>query len=110
MNRTIKFRAWDASKNKMREVTSINWYDEYLWVDETPLSGDRLLISVTPIMQFAGLIDKNGKEYFEGDILDNKEVVEFRDGCFFAGGTPLAISASHREIIGNKFENPELLS
>lgn len=69
MNREIKFRVWDKDKKRMRDVTGINWYDEYIWVDETPMSGDKLPIDVTPLMQFTGLKDKNGVEIYEGNIV-----------------------------------------
>jgi hypothetical protein len=77
MNRPIKFRAWDKEKKQIREVTGINWYDEYLWVDETPMSGDRLPIETTPLMQFTGLLDKNGlAEVFEGDIISPEGLIK----------------------------------
>jgi uncharacterized phage protein (TIGR01671 family) len=69
MNREIKFRAWDKEKKEMREVTSLNFYDEYMWVEETPMTGDKLPIEGTPLMQFTGLKDKNGKEVYEGDVV-----------------------------------------
>ena len=72
--REIKFRAWDEKKKAIRDVTAINWYDEYLWVDETPMTGDKLPIESTPLMQYTGLKDRNGKDLYEGDI------VHIRDG------------------------------
>jgi hypothetical protein len=66
--------------------------------------GDRL-------MQFTGLKDKNGKEIYEGDILQQglvsggvtKNVVEWQVNKF--SDSVLLTS----EIIGNIYENPELL-
>jgi uncharacterized phage protein (TIGR01671 family) len=79
------------------------------------------------LMQYTGLKDKNGKEIYEGDLLrcvfddedeDNtpSEVV-FARGAFFIGYEPNMIcltvgecEADELEVIGNIYENPELLT
>lgn len=75
-------------------------------------------------MQFTGLFDKKGKEIYEGDIVSEAGwnwKVNFRNGCFMADrvyvqcadaiaikeGIPLA--HNHGEIIGNIYQNPELI-
>ena len=68
MTREIKFRAWDEKRKTMWGVDCLNWYDEYMWVNESPMSGDKLPIESTPLMQYTGLKDKNGKEISKGDI------------------------------------------
>ena len=73
MNRTIKFRGkrldngeWvygDLEYNRAKNIARIHTYDE---------DGEYLIQhSVDPatVGQFTGLLDKNGKEIYEGDIL-----------------------------------------
>lgn len=77
-------------------------------------------------MQYTGLKDKNGREIYEGDILDSESegypfvknwvgVVKFIDGSFLlenlqgTDGDWLFNESVEREVIGNIYENPELL-
>lgn len=84
------------------------------------------------IMQSTGLLDKNGKEIFEGDILKRSRevkpsfvaVIEFSGGMFGGATIPYrnhwlpmnrldccdSDGGGYDEIIGNRYENPELLS
>jgi len=115
MSRNIKFRAWDKSINEM--LTQ-------------PLDGisaaSRLLgftvFSQCEVMQFTGFKDIEGKDIYEGDILDEKYkvTVEWCDGSFEveSNGTILLLKKWLRarikagcpsSIIGNVHENPELL-
>ena len=81
---------------------------------------------VEQIMQFTGLLDKNGKEIYEGDVVklphyvepgeyvgDSISVVEFIDSAWrltrIGGVDGFWISFSGCEIIGNVYENPGLL-
>jgi hypothetical protein len=111
MNREIKFRAWLIDEKK--------WYD----VDITD-SGSVGVLNINykyELCQFTGLFDKNGKEIYEGDFVQNSAIeyaikkdndkpwlVEFDRGCF--GCHRMALRAIiDIEIIGNLYENPELL-
>ena len=124
MNRIIKFRAWDKHNKKMSKVDAL-----LLDTDEVMTSdnmGEPKMSYHYEIMQFTGLLDKNGKEIYEGDILRRGEGVSFVVWCldgwrynsWMPGGQELYMSvdrtrgASHliAEVIGNIHESPELLS
>jgi len=114
--REIKFRAW----------TGTRMIENCGGISETPMGWlhfyDNRKHGSKAIMQFTGLLDKNGKEIYEGDMLrmePNVEetcigVVDFVDGCFDVRfdeeGTdtePLR-DLSPSEIIGNIYKNQEL--
>lgn len=132
--RPIKFRAWDGER-MIYDVQNI--YDTIVRLKtadgedvdqcDTKLPcvsafGELLRCEYVPIMQFTGLNDKNGKEIYEGDITD-EGVVEWSNdltwegggskhsGFYFAGERELDYHTSFDrcEVIGNIFENPELL-
>ena len=53
--------------------------------------------------------DKNGKEIYEGDILSNNGEVFYEPGEFVCGNGSLVGCLDQDEIIGNIYQNPELL-
>lgn len=115
--REIKFRAWDRGRKEMIPFELI----ELPYSENVNLDGqfDGLIDRGYVLMQYTGLKDKNGVEIYEGDIVainEPKEVfkVVFKDGSFYPSSTLLQkCDDSHNlefyEIIGNIYENPELL-
>jgi len=119
--REIKFRAWDKEKKKMRYPEVLVWgtdglkvwrfFDEMIKLPELPPKQDIIL------MQFTGLKDKDGKEIWEGDILGKgtaeRYEVDFQDGAFVIHtrfyGVKCLNEFAYLEVIGNIYENPELL-
>lgn len=69
--------------------------------------------------QYTGLKDINGKEIYEGDILITKDIegkkyqtcVTYENGMFLSGEEPLYddVFLFEAEVVGNIYENPELL-
>ena len=120
-----KYRAWDSVEKKFVEHFFIT--DNGLICNmEKPTSDSKLLIPIEKseltLMQSTGLVDKNGKEIFEGDILGTKDgllngVIEYRSdlGMWtnnlirYNNFERLCNVATSREIIGNVYENRELL-
>ena len=129
--REIKFRAWDKENNELYTPTYEAYREnlEYLVIGMSGdltmnKNGDMLHESMFPnrfkLMQYTGLKDKNGKEIYEGDIVkltypvmpewaEQKRVVEWLDNkCKFS--ICVGDAREVKEIIGNIYENKELLS
>lgn len=130
-SRIIKFRVWDRT-NKQWLPKSDGCADySFTQYKNSPFSVFGISPECLVIQQFTGLLDKNGAEIYEGDIV--KYFIKYNDGevryeCInevtFTKGSfaPIPVSDiidgdewystyyEEYEIIGNIFENPELLN
>ena len=126
---TPKFRAWDKHSQKMfANDELLIWNNNVYANDSKKLTCNNLKgwsIDDEYLMQSTGLRDKNGKEIFEGDILDykgRKALVRWH-GSYASfiyrfvdelqnrktEWKPLYLAYMKCEIIGNIYENPEFL-
>ena len=123
----IKFRVWHRGLGRMMLIKNM-WFQDGS-VEELELNDAVMNDYITAypdeieLMQSTGLKDKNGKEIFEGDILygyageDFWEIVEFdteegkwiRKDIWYNSKLGLSENNEFMEIVGNIYENPELL-
>lgn len=129
--REIKFRVWDKLTQKYWNIENWHFEDEYLDLIEFGVSIadpdiERIWrkLNEVELMQYTGLKDNNGREVYEGDVLDI--------GLQNQDGKPVVAPVSYEkyiagyvldnggngiwqrldkdcEVIGNIYENPELL-
>jgi uncharacterized phage protein (TIGR01671 family) len=139
VSREIRFRAWDREKEAMYfdvqnvydcapEGTDAHFqaFGQFIsggkWIEFSEHQAGRFAL-----MQYTGLKDKNGKEIYEGDLLRELNhwpasyttkkhgtvylPVQFKDGGYFYGEDEVLSGhdTGHLEVIGNIYENPELL-
>lgn len=141
--REIKFRAWVKSEDKLYPVAKWSrsgWIAVPVQLSEDDWRLEQRPLEDTVLMQFTELKDKNGKEIYEGDILQFsdkwelnktnmllmalsgktvKERQEWLDAIPYCQQevkmpdcyTSLSKSdlQQYWEVIGNIYENPELL-
>lgn len=129
MGRDIKFRAWDDTEEEMLvcgdniDIIFNLSTNEIECTDVRSIrpSGDGLIDKhYLSYLQYTGLKDKNGVEIYEGDVveadisgIDTYEIVfvkgRFTMQSIIGGKDSLWILDEKCEVIGNIYENPELL-
>lgn len=111
--RTIKFRAWDKALKTMSysPLHSIG-FDGKLYYGNADFKDYPV-----ELMQFTGLLDKNGVEIYEGDIVrcydKSGEMVYDREVDFYEFRREIwsEVDETGRtkvEVLGNVYENPEI--
>ena len=121
-----RYRAWDTTNKEMfKDTFSITESGQVVVVEQEDVMcpPDYVFVDNLVIMQSTGLKDKNGKEIFEGDIVKMSkdvyseptyyEVVRHRGGAYRLEskqhGCELWLRHTDCEVVGNVYENPELL-
>ncbi len=120
MKREIKFRAWDINKKAWKGL----WIFRGGHTEQYDVSNNKIdILDLTNkwqgcvLMQFTGLHDKNGKEIYEGDIVDFGNKIQYEvewspENAMFHLKGPNDIYSlifNECEVIGNIYENPELI-
>ena len=134
--REIKFRAWDKKHKLISPVGRIDFgktaliYQPVETENDIEWTGEDVPLDRLELMQFTGLKDKNGKEIYEGDIIEFEEPIMesavlkcpivFWEGMFVAEWDEnsrvnrFTLDEINRhsdtdfEVIGNIYENPDL--
>lgn len=111
--REIKFRAWDERDKEMQMLPRLHRKpDGTLWASNDSDS------TIVPLMQFTGLLDREGKEIYEGDIMlhdstGEKFVVRFNEGAFYPENPRLwgfsLPNVNNSAVIGNIYQNSDLI-
>ncbi|WP_165005263.1 YopX family protein [Enterococcus sp. ZJ1668] len=120
------YRAWDNKTKSIRDVLVIDWLNGLVDLEDGIIERDFKEIQ---LMQSTGLKDKNGVEIFEGDIIGSQDKdrpnwyvshheIVWHDAGFmgkqicsssFIGLDFWTRGANGYVVIGNIYENPELL-
>lgn len=121
----LKFRAWDKDKKVMSIIDEIDFNSGYILISTGYKSFDEV-----KLLQYTGLKDKNNTEIYDGDIAEFKYPHDKRfkeigvithsaeKACFVIKmirdtiqefALYRGVANSYLKVIGNKFDNPELL-
>ena len=123
--RDIKFRAFDKDLKRILKVKEIDFEYRIVTLEISELSIKKILFEDVELLQYTGLKDKNGKEVYEGDVFihNNHKFEVVWDSTRFIGldnnrsgkGYCCYVDSHYKdgsssiEVIGNIYENPELL-
>jgi uncharacterized phage protein (TIGR01671 family) len=136
MNDRLKFRFWDKKLNIMLDgdnyqevIAKLDILDakDYFYGGYERFESDVECLFVLQnvlqhpkwqdrfeVMQCTEIKDKNGKLIYEGDIVEYENhpyEIKWDEGCYTCWGEPVkAHEMSEASIIGNRYQNPELLT
>lgn len=121
----MKLRLWicDWGGGRMEyDGFGVNEKGEVLFLDEGVYHKGHVNNQTRIVMQYTGLKDRNGKEIYEGDIISSPgriaSVIYMESECGFYARTKtgncddVVLKFSHNsliEVIGNIYENPDLI-
>ena len=122
----LRYRAWDTTNKEMfKDTFSITESGQVVVVEQEDVMcpPDYVFVDNLVIMQSTGMVDRNGNIIFEGDIVKMSkdvyseptyyEVVRHRGGAYRIEskqhGCELWLRHADCEVVGNLYENPELL-
>ena len=123
--REYKFRVWDKISKRMVYSDDYGCLSDFFNENTFDYHTNFKPRDTYVLMQYTGLKDKNGKQIYEGDIVEwfeengrfhYKGIVENKPGWFLIKDKLACrrilvklMEAYNIEVIGNKYENPELL-
>ena len=131
--REIKFKIWDSSRKEWIHQDPISLFGETIICGEILRRTDDTFVKLENLndlvaLQFTGLLDKNGKEIYEGDIICSKasngnpinHLIKFfipeskfvgyyhlDESLGFSSLSQKWIKEHKKEIVGNIYSNPE---
>ncbi|RKY72549.1 MAG: hypothetical protein DRP97_00520 [Candidatus Latescibacterota bacterium] len=115
MTRTPKYKIWDGKTMHQSDNIQLQFSTDG-WI-ALPYGANAEIIHNPIMLEFTGLKDENGKMIFEGDVLKYERekkkigIVNYNNKyvCYMFGNDEIGDNIFNIEILGNIYENPELL-